>query len=136
MRFLLDTNIVSEPLRRVPNAKVVRQLALHEGHYSIAAVTWHELRFGAERLPDGKRKEALHEALEVLRAAAPIVEYDAAAAEWHARQRARLLSKGWTEQTLDGQIAALAATRRLTLVTANMKHFEPYGDVELVDWSR
>lgn len=136
MRFLLDTNVVSEPLRRVPNAKIVRRLSLHEGQYGIAAVTWHELRFGAERLPDGKRKDALREALELLRTTAPIFEYDAAAAEWHARQRARLLSNGWTEQTFDGQIAAVASTRRLTLVTANTKHFEPYDDVDLANWSR
>lgn len=136
MRFLLDTNIVSEPLKRVPNPKVVRRLALHEGQYAIAAVTWHELRFGAERLADGKRKDALREALALLRSAAPIFDYDAAAAEWHAEQRARLQSQGRTEQPFDGQIAAIAATRRLTLVTANIKDFEPYDGVEIANWSR
>ena len=135
MRFLLDTNVVSDTMKKAPTPKLLRRISLHEGHLAIASVTWHELRFGVERLPGGKRREALREALELWRALVPILDYDANAADWHARQRARLLSAGRTEQLFDGQIAAVAATRRLTLVTANTKHFRHYADLTLADWS-
>lgn len=136
MRFLLDTNVVSELMRISPRPKVLRQLSLHEGHSAIASITWHELRFGTERLPAGARRDAFEEALETLRERFPILEYDASAADWHARERARLLAIGRTEQLFDGQIAAIAATRQLTLVTANAKDFKKYGGLSVVSWAR
>jgi tRNA(fMet)-specific endonuclease VapC len=136
VRFLLDTNVVSDAMKKVAAPKLLRRLHLHEGHLAIAAVTWHELRFGVERLAAGKRSEALREALQLWRSLVPVLDYDASAAEWHARQRAALLASGRTEQVFDGQIAAIAATRELTLVTANTKHFVHYDDLTLEDWSR
>jgi tRNA(fMet)-specific endonuclease VapC len=136
LRFLLDTNVVSNVLLRIPRPKVLRRLALHEGHLAIASVTWHELRFGTERLPDLKRRDALSEALELWRSRVPVLDYDLLAADWHARQRASLQKTGRSEQLFDGQIAAIAATRHLTLVTANTKHFAHYEELTLVDWSR
>lgn len=136
MRFLLDTNVVSDALKERPHPKILKQLALHEGHLAIASVTWHELRFGIERLPRGRRKNALAEAVELWGTAASILDYDARAAEWHARERAGLAAAGRTEQVFDGQIAAVAATRSLTLVTANVKHFKAYEGLTVIDWSR
>jgi tRNA(fMet)-specific endonuclease VapC len=136
VRFLLDTNVVSDALKEPPRAKVLRNLALHEGHTAITAVTWHELRFGVERLPRSRRRAALAEAIDLWRASVPIVDYDARAAEWHARERARLRVAGYSEQIFDGQIASIAATRHLTLVTANVKHFAHYEGLPVVDWSR
>ena len=136
MRFLLDTNVVSDAMKATPLPKVLRRLALHEGQFAMASVTWHELRFGVERLPAGRRKDLLGESLELWRLSVPIFEYDAGAADWHARQRARLRKKGRTEELFDGQIASVAATRHLTLVTANVKHFAHYDDLTLADWSR
>lgn len=134
MKFLLDTNVVSEPLKQTPDAQVLRRLALHEGHSAISAITWHELRFGVERLSDGTRKAAFREAIAALRARFAILEYDADAADWHARQRARLLARGLTEQVFDGQIASIAATREITLVTANARHFRAYEGLTVVRW--
>ena len=136
MRFLLDTNVVSDALKVRPQPKVLKHLALHEGHLAIASVTWHELRFGIERLPRGRRKSALAEAVELWGTTVTILDYDARAAERHACERARLAAAGRTEQLFDGQIAAVAATRTLTLVTANVKHFKVYEGLTVVDWSR
>src|SRR5579864_354146 len=108
MRFLLDTNVVSHAIGPSPNRKLLRKLELHEGHVAIASATWHELRFGAERLPAGRRRDGLFEALAAWRDVVPIVEYDGASAEWHASERARLLALGRTLHLLDGQIAAIA----------------------------
>jgi tRNA(fMet)-specific endonuclease VapC len=136
VKFLLDTNVVSDALKPSPRPALLRRLALHEGQLAICAVSWHELRFGVERLAAGKRREALTEALALWRSLVPIIEYDAAAADWHARQRARLQKAGRTEQPFDGQIASVAVSRELTLVTANTKHFAHYPGLTVANWSR
>jgi tRNA(fMet)-specific endonuclease VapC len=64
------------------------------------------------------------------------LSYDDVAAEWHGRERARLEESGRTPPFVDGQIAAIAHTQSLTLVTANTKDFERFADLETADWTR
>ena len=136
MKFLLDTSVVSAPVLRVPNAKVVRRLQQQGALCAIAAPVWHELVFGAGRLPTGKRRAALEEYLHtVARRSFPILPYDEAAADWHGRERARLEEQGRPTPFVDGQIAAIAFTRSLTLVTANAKDFRLFDGLEIVDWT-
>ncbi len=66
--------------------------------------------------------------------ALPVVDYDAAAAVWHGRERARLEKVGRTPSATDGQIAAIAAVNDLILVTMNVRHFEPFRGIALEDW--
>jgi tRNA(fMet)-specific endonuclease VapC len=129
VKFLLDTNVISEPPRLRPSAKLLRRLKEHEGQLAISAVTWHEVVYGLERLPAGPKKERLQAYFEVVRAALPVLPYDDRAAAWHAKERARLTK---TPPFVDGQIAAIAATNGLTLVTADAD-FEPF-DVKVVNW--
>lgn len=137
LRFLLDTTIVSVPISREPNRRVIGKLERHGLHCAIAAPVWHELRYGCARLPAGRRRAALEEYLSaVIRASFPILPYDEAAAAWHARQRARLEDEGMTPPFVDGQIAAIAHTQNLTLVTANARDFRPFEGLQIADWSR
>lgn len=66
--------------------------------------------------------------------AMPILSYDRTAAEWHARERARLTALGLTPPFVDGQIAAIAATNGHTLVTANVADFRGFSGLTVVDW--
>jgi tRNA(fMet)-specific endonuclease VapC len=66
----------------------------------------------------------------------PILPYDDAAAEWHGRERARLEEIGRTPPFVDGQIAAIAHSESLTLVTANTGDYQYFGDLEIADWTR
>jgi tRNA(fMet)-specific endonuclease VapC len=133
--FLLDANVVSEPLRPSPNPGVLRGLREHEGQIGIASVVWHELRFGCERLPASRKRTVIESYLsEVILAMLPIVPYDRAAAEWHAGERARLTSLGRTPPFADGQIAATARVNELVLVTANRAHFEAFEGLRIEDW--
>jgi tRNA(fMet)-specific endonuclease VapC len=101
----------------------------------IAAVVWHEMLFGLERLPPSRRRKDIENyLLRVVLKTMPILAYDAAAAEWHARQRARLVGMGKTPAYPDGQIAAVAKVNNLILVTANRAHFEPFDDLSIEDW--
>jgi tRNA(fMet)-specific endonuclease VapC len=61
----------------------------------MATVVWHELLFGWERLPPSLKKRTIGDYLfQVVSANMPILPYDQAAAEWHARERARLTAIG------------------------------------------
>ncbi len=136
LRFLLDTTVVSAPIAKDPNRGVVKKLEQEGGDCAIAAPAWHELIYGASRLPPGKRRTALEEYLHrVVRSSFPILAYDDAAAEWHGRERARLEEDGRTPPFVDGQIAAIAFTHGLVLVTANRKDFRGFADLETVDWT-
>ena len=72
----------------------------------------------------------------MVRPSFPILDYDEAAAAWHARERARLGDLGSPAPFVDGQIAAIAFTRDLILVTANTKHFASFKGLALADWAR
>lgn len=135
LKYLLDTNIVSEPLRPQPDRGVLRRIRRHEGEIAIPTVVWHELRFGMERLPPSRRRDAIELYLDrVVLAAIPILDYDRAAAEWHARERARLAARGVTPPFADGQIAAIAQTQNLALVTRNEADFRRFMGLRVVSW--
>jgi tRNA(fMet)-specific endonuclease VapC len=137
LRFLLDTNVLSEPLRQVPNRRLLDRLDRHIGTMGLAAPTWHELRFGCERLPRSRRREQIEDYLAtVVRVDFPILPYDEEAAAWHARERARLLPRGETPPFVDGQIAAIASVNELVLVTANGSDFATFEGLRIEDWSK
>jgi tRNA(fMet)-specific endonuclease VapC len=134
LRFLLDTNVVSEATRPLPNAEILRNLQRYEDQIGIASVVWHELLFGWERLPASRRKADIEDYLFQVVKFIPILPYDRAAAEWHAKERSRLAAIGRTPPFLDGQIAATAKVNELVLVTANRSHFEPFDSLRIEDW--
>jgi tRNA(fMet)-specific endonuclease VapC len=129
VRFLLDTNAISEPPKATPNARFLARLKRHEGQIAISSLTWHETRYGIERLANGPKKVHLRAYFDMVRGTLPILPYDDRAAAWHALFRVR--SKK-TTPFIDGQIAAIAATNDLTLVTAD-GDFGSLG-VKVVNW--
>lgn len=137
MRFLLDSNIVSEPMRARPDAKVVHYLRAHQDEIAIAAVTLHELWFGCNRLAVSAKRAAIEQYLnEVVALTMPVLPYDERAALWHATERARLTSLGKTPSFAEGQIAAVAVTCDLSLVTLNQTDYREFAELSLADWTR
>jgi len=135
LRFLLDSNVLSEPTRPSPSSGLLWKLREHKEEIGIATVVWHELLFGWERFPPSRKKKTIGDYLfQVVRETMPILPYDRAAAEWHARERARLTTIGKPPLFLDAQIAAVAKVNELTLVTANRSHFELFEDLSIEDW--
>jgi len=133
--FLLDTNVLSETLRPQPDPGVMHGLERHQLELSTAAPVIHEILFGAVRLPPGARRKAvLHEIEQVFLKTLDVLPYDRRAAEWHARQRARLVNEGRWPLFVDGQIAAIAAVNGLTLVTHNVADFAAFEGVNVEDW--
>lgn len=136
LRYLLDTNVVSQPVSKAPAANVLRKLRSIADQCAIAAPVWHELQYGCRRLPAGKRREALEDYLaDVVQASFPILPYDDAAAKRHAAERARLEEAGTTVPFVDGQIAAIALTNDLVLVTSNVRDFAPFNGLTVENWT-
>lgn len=133
--YLLDTNVVSEPLKLEPDSTVLERLKQKQDALAIASTVWHELCYGALRLPRGRKRNMLVEYLESsVRASMPIIPYDEMAAAIHADQRARLIKLGKTPAFADGQIAAIAIANDLVLVTSNVAHFEVFDGLVVEDW--
>lgn len=137
LRYLLDTSVVSAPMSRMPPPQLIKRLA-HHGHESaIAAPVWHELTYGCRRLARGRRRDALESYLnDVVRASFPVLPYDEAAATWHGYERARLEGLGRPAPFVDGQIAAIAHTNGLALITANVRDFARFKELQVTDWSK
>ena len=137
LRYLLDTSIVSVPVSKRPDPRVLKRLDVHGLECAIAAPVWHELSYGCCRLPKGRRRTALEAYLrDVVRDSFPILPYDEAAAEWHGEERARLESIGRPAPFVDGQIAAIAQVHGLVLVTVNHQDFERFRGLTVESWTK
>lgn len=136
MKYLLDTNILSEPTRARPRLQVLQRMYEHKSEIAIPVPAWHELWFGCSRLKPSSRRRSIERYLEdVLLASFPILAYERKEAEWHARERARLVALGRTPPFVDGQIAAIAHENGLTLVTSNSRDFRWFEGLTLESWT-
>jgi tRNA(fMet)-specific endonuclease VapC len=135
MRYLLDTNILSEPAKPAPRPSLLEKFQHHRKHLCTAAPVWHELLFGVRRLPASRRRRRLEAYLhEVVATSMEILPYDSAAADQHAEERARLTQLGKPPTFVDGQIAAIAQVHGLILVTHNGAHFSMFRGLQVEDW--
>lgn len=137
--ILLDTNVVSEPLKPQPDAAVLRWLDAQniEALY-LPAIGLAELMFGVATLPDGRRKRELETQLDqrVLTVfKGRVLPFDAAAAAAHAKLRARGRRLGRGIPIVDGYIAAIAMAHGLTVATRDTSPFVAAGLPVIDPWA-
>jgi predicted nucleic acid-binding protein len=129
MSFLLDTNLLSEPMKEQPNSGVLEWLSqANEDEVFVSVVTITELRYGVERLATGKRRERLDSWLRkdlLSRFEGRILPVDLRIADACGGLMARSESMGRPLEARDAFIAATAQVHGLTLVTRNTADFEP-----------
>lgn len=130
--ILLDTNVVSELWRPQRSLQVERWVdAQPRSALFVSAVTLGELRYGAHRLPEGRRKELLLRAIGELDTtvfAERILPFDTRCTDIFGRLRADRERIGRPIALADAAIAATALTYDLSLATRNISDF---GDLAL-----
>ncbi|NEX16314.1 MAG: VapC toxin family PIN domain ribonuclease [Halochromatium sp.] len=135
LSYLLDTNIVSEPVAKKPNPGVMRKLEAHGSTVALASVTWQELLFGMMILEPGRRRAQLQDYLfSRVQPYLPVLPFDTEAATWQANERARLRRLGQPPAYADSQIAAIAAINGLVLVTRNLDDFRAFEGLTMENW--
>ncbi len=134
--YVLDTNVVSEFIKPRPDPGVMSWLlSMPRDALFLPSVVIAEVYFGVERLPAGKKRDALMDFADAFIAAGGterILPFTEAEARAYARIGAHRQSIGRPITTVDAQIAATAAVRNLAVVTRNVRHFENCG-VDIVN---
>ena len=133
--YLLDTNILSEPIKKRPSHYVMGALERHRGQWATCSIVWRELHYGLKRLSASKKKREIGSYLDQLKNSnLRILPFDSYAAEWLGQERARLEKAGLTPSYVDSEIAAIAVTRELTLVTRNLEDYKHFAGLQLENW--
>jgi predicted nucleic acid-binding protein len=126
LKFLLDTNILSEIRKPRPHGGVLAWFtAYHSAGFATPVVALFELQMGVEQLrsQDPERAAQFEFWIARLEGGTSILPFDAAAS----RETARLLHKQPMNLMADAMIAAIAKVNGLTLATRNTRDFERFG---------
>lgn len=135
VKYLLDTDTLSEPARRSPDKSVLRRMTEARPEIVTSTVVVHEMVFGILRLQKGLKRDMLTEyCREFVLDSVPALAFDLEAALWLAGQRATLAAVGRPVPFVDGMIAGTAAVHDLTLVTHNVRHFEGFSGLRVESW--
>ncbi len=126
--IILDTNVLSELMRRAPDPAVLAWLDRQPPlSVWITTVTLFECQFGLALMPPGRRRHALETSFAALLAEdldMRVLAFDTEAAAHAAALAAQRQLAGRPVDIRDTQIAGIAQSRRATLATRNLKHFE------------
>jgi toxin FitB len=138
LNYLLDTNVISEPMKARPDAKVVRWLAAaDEDCLFLSVISFAEIRKGIEELGLGRRRDTLtawlYEELAV-RFERRILAVDLGVTEAWGTIMSRTSRMGLNLGAMDAFFAATADVHDLTFVTRNAKDFEKLDIPLLNPW--
>jgi len=136
--ILLDTNVISEPLKAASNEKVIAWMNAQsiETLY-LSTIGLAELRFGIAVLPQSKRKDILSSSLEqriLPLFAGRILSFDPEASAAYAVLRAQARAAGQAIAPADGYIAAIAMVNGLAIATRDTKPFIAAGLTVINPW--
>ena len=139
MSFLLDTTVVSEWMKPLPDPSVIRWLAeVDEDRVYLSVMTLAELRYATERLPAGSRKSRLETWLREelpLRFEGRLLIIETTIADAWGRVMSRCSAVGRPIGVMDAFFAATAEVHALTLVARNVSGFTASGIFLFNPWS-
>ncbi len=136
--IILDTNVISEPLRQIPESRVIEWIDAQalETLY-LSAITVAELRFGIASLPAGKRRSRLQENLEKQvfpLFAGRVLPFEMSASQAYGDLMAKARATGLAVGTADGYIAATAVANGMMVATRDVAPFEAVGINVINPW--
>jgi len=133
MSYLLDTDTLSNPLKKRPSSSLLRRLAeVPVAQQFTSAITIGEMVYGAHR--SAKRETFLQQLYEEVLPNVRVLSFDLEAALVFGRLRAELESLGTPLDLADLRIASIAVSQGLILVTGNVRHFERVPDLTVENW--
>jgi len=136
--IILDTNVISEPLRPRCSEAVIAWLDAQAAEtLYITAINAAELWAGVALLPDGARKTVLESSLADLLErlfGARLLDFDRPAARAYAEITRRTVGCGLRLSLADGLIAAIAQTHKFTVATRDTKPFRAAGIEVINPW--
>ncbi len=136
--IILDTNVLSALMRAQPDVRVIDWLDRQAPESIwITSITLFESRLGLALLPEGRRKQALEGAFERLlneHLQNRVLGFDAAAALEAAMLAAARQRAGRPVDLRDTQIAGIAAARRASIATRNLRHFQDLSVPVINPW--
>jgi predicted nucleic acid-binding protein len=137
--IILDTNILSEFMKREPSPRVVAWIGQQPGsEVFTTTITEAEIYYGIELLAKGKRRAKLLEAAEAMfevDLAGRIFSFESDAARAFSGIAAKRRALGKPISHADAQIAAISQVRRATLATRNVADFEDCGITVVNPWA-
>lgn len=139
MNYLLDTCVISELIKKEPEAQVVNWLAhVSENSLFLSVFTIGEIHKGITKLPESKKKVQLHEWVNfdlTNRFENRILDFDLKAAKVWGLIQGKTELAGKPMSLIDGLIAAIAIAYDMTLTTRNTKDMEASGVRLLNPWT-
>ncbi len=123
MTYLVDTNVVSEVMKKEPDSRVIQWFSQLE-QVTLSVVSLEELVFGLRRKSLYKKEAWLRQMLADKGNILPVSD---SAAHWSGDKRAQLEATGRTVHQADALIAACAWEHGLVLATRNTTDFEGFG---------
>ena len=127
MKYLVDANVLSEPTKPAPEARVIAWLRRHERDLAVSPIILGELEYGILILPASRRRTRLEQWFSAGIPRLHVLDFDTAAAGAWASLLARLKKKGRAMPIKDSLIAATALAHKLTLATRNTADFRTAG---------
>ena len=123
--YLLDTNVISELTRDIPDPRVIDFLAERDDVW-VSSILIHEVEYGVRLLPQGTRRNRLStmQAAILSGYAHHVLPLDRAGAEWAAEFRANARRSGHTVDMADALVAGIARAHDLAVATRNVADFE------------
>lgn len=127
--IFLDTNVVSETLKRAPDEAVVAWLTRYDAELALPTVTIAEISFGIQKIRPDQRADRLEQGLQDWRRrfADRIFGVTEEAALAYGEIMGNATRLGRTMSVPDGMIAAIARVNGGRLATRNLKDFETTG---------
>jgi len=131
--YLFDTDAITNILKKKPSKKLVESISrCSKDEQFISTITVGEIFYGAFKSKNpghhiGQLKNILLPSVNVL-------SFDSSAAFYYGKLRAELEGDGITVSAMDLQIASIAVSNDLILITGNIKHFSRIKILRVEDW--